>query len=133
MSAAPAANDCAPCVELELQLLEEFVDKGIKKSELSFIKNYLVPSYAFEVDTAPKRLGQAIETELLELPPEYHSKYVDHVKDVTFERAVAAPKARISTKDLVIIVVGTASETLEAVKAKIPDLAETTVVPFDAD
>lgn len=133
MSAAPAAADCAPCVELELQLLEEFVEKGISKRELGFIKNYLVRSYAFEIDTAPKRLGQAIETELLELPPDYHSKYVDHIKDVTLERAIAAPKARLSTKDLVIIVVGTASETLEAVKAKIPDLAATDVVPFDAD
>lgn len=133
MSAAPAANDCPPCVELELQLLEDFVEKGIKKSELSFIKNYLVRSYAFEVDTAPKRLGQAIETELLELPADYHSKYVDHVKDVTLERAVEAPKTRLSTKDLVIIVVGTASETLEAVKAKIPNLASTDVVPFDGD
>ena len=133
MSAAPAANDCPPCVELELQLLEDFVDNGIKKTELSFIKNYLVRSYAFEVDTAPKRLGQVLETELLELPPEYHSKYVDHVKDVTLERAVAAPKARLSTKDLVVIVVGTASETLEAVNAKIPNLASTDVVPFDGD
>lgn len=133
MAAAPAAGDCAPCTELMLQLLEEFVEKGISKKELGFIKNYLVRSYAFEVDTAPKRLGQAIETELLELPPDYHTRYVDHIKDVTLERAVAAPKARLSSKDLVVIVVGTASETLEAVKAKIPDLASTDIVPFDAD
>jgi hypothetical protein len=32
-----------------------------------------------------------------------------------------------------VIVVGTASDTLEAVKSKIPDLAATEVVPFDAD
>jgi zinc protease len=133
MSAAPGSADCAPCVELELQLLEDFVSKGITKRELGFIKNYLVRSYAFEVDTAPKRLGQAIETDLLELPADYHTRYVDHVRDVTLESANAASGSRLSAKDVVIIVVGTASETLEAVQQKIPDLASTDVVPFDAD
>jgi zinc protease len=133
MSAAPGSADCAPCVELELQLLEDFVGKGITKRELSFIKNYLVRSYAFEVDTAPKRLGQAIETELLDLPADYHTRYVDHVRDVTLESANAAASKRLSTTDLVVIVVGTAADTLEAVKQKIPNLASTEIVPFDAD
>ncbi|HVJ92646.1 MAG TPA: insulinase family protein, partial [Labilithrix sp.] len=133
MSAAPGAADCGPCVELELQLLEDFVAKGITKRELGFIKNYLVRSYAFEVDTAPKRLGQIMETELLELPADYHTRYVDHVRDVTFERANLATSARLSSKDVVIIVVGTAADSLDAVQAKIPDLAATEVVPFDAD
>lgn len=133
MSAQPGSADCAPCVELELQLMEEFVEKGITTEELDFIKSYLVRSYAFEVDTAPKRLGQAMETELLELPADYHSGYIDHVKDVTLEKANDAAKKRLSTENLVVIVVGTASETLEGVKAKIPNLASTEVVPFDRD
>ena len=133
MSAAPGAADCAPCVELELGLLEDFVEKGITKKELGFIKNYLVRSYAFEVDTAPKRLGQAIETELLELPADYHTRYVDHVREVTLEQANAAAATRLSAKDVVIIVVGTASDTLDAVVKKIPDLASSAVVPFDTD
>jgi zinc protease len=133
MSAAPGSADCAPCVELELQLLEEFVEKGITKRELSFITNYLVRSYAFEVDTAPKRLAQAIEVELLELPADYHTRYVDHVRNVTLERVNAAASQRLSTKDLVVIVVGTAAESLEAVQKKIPNLAATDIVPFDAD
>jgi zinc protease len=133
MSAAPASAQCAPCVALEVQLLDDFVAKGITKRELGFIKNYLARSYAFEVDTAPKRLGQATEVELLDLPADYHSSYVDHVRGVTLERANAAVPARLSAKDVVIIVVGTASETLEAVQDAVPDLASTEVVPFDAD
>ena len=58
---------------------------------------------------------------------------LNYYDDADLERAVAAPRARLSSKDLVVIVVGTASETLEAVKAKIPDLASTDIVPFDAD
>jgi zinc protease len=133
MSSAPGAADCAPCIELELELLEDFVQNGITSAELDFIQSYLVRSYAFEVDTAPKRLGQAIETELLELPADYHARYVDHVRAVDLARANAAPKTRLSFDDLVIIVVGTADETLAGVQAKIPRLAQTSVVPFDAD
>jgi zinc protease len=133
MSAAPAAADCAPCIALELEMLQDFVDQGIKKSELLFIKNFMLRSHAFEIDTAPKRLGQTLETEVLGLPAGYHTDYLDNVRGVTLEGANAAVRERLSPKDLVIVVVGTASEILDGVKAAIPDLAETTVVPFDAE
>lgn len=133
MSAAPGSADCAPCVALELELLTDFVEKGITKRELTFIKNYLVRSYAFEVDTAPKRLGQDIETELLELPADYHTRYVDHVKAITLESANASTSTRLSANNVVIIVVGTAADTLAAVEKAIPNLASTKVVPFDED
>ena len=73
----PAATDAAPCVALELELLEKWVDEGITKGEAAFIKAYLIRSQAFEVDTAPKRLHQAIDVEVLGLPADYHSGYVE--------------------------------------------------------
>jgi zinc protease len=133
MSAAPGAADCAPCVKLELELLEALVEKGITARELSFIKNFLVRSHAFEIDTAPKRLGQAIETEVLGLPADYHSRFVEHVKAVDLDASNAALKQRLTPKDLVISVVGTASDIFETVKSSIPDLASSEVVPFDRD
>jgi zinc protease len=133
MSAAPGKSDCAPCIALELTMLEDFVKDGIEQDELTFIQNYLVRSHAFEIDTAPKRLGQSLEVELLGLPADYYTGYLDHVRAVTRETANAAIARRLSAKDLVIVVVGTASESLEAVKAAIPDLAGVEVVPFDAD
>lgn len=133
MSAAPGAADCAPCIALEIQLLEAFTNDGITKRELSFITNYLVRSHAFEIDTAPKRLGQALEVELLDLPGDYHSAYLDHIRAVTLEGANEAVKARLFPKDIVIVVVGTASEMLDKVKASIPDLASHDVIPFDRD
>jgi zinc protease len=133
MSAQPAKADCAPCLELELELLRDFIRDGITDEELTFIKSYLVRSHAFEVDTAPKRLGQAIETELLELPANYHTEYIELVQGVTSTHAKAAPAARLTDEDLVLIVVGTAPVTLDAVTKAIPNLASTTIVPFDAD
>jgi zinc protease len=133
MSAFPAAADCAPCVALELKLLEDFTTNGVTPRELAFIKNYLIRSHAFEIDTASKRLGQLLEVELLDLPADYHTKYLDHVKDVTLESANAAVKQRLSAQNLVVVVVGTAGEILEAVLKAIPDLEGHSVQPFDHD
>ncbi|MDB5217931.1 MAG: Zinc protease [Myxococcaceae bacterium] len=133
MGAFPAAADCAPCVSLELKLLEDFTKDGITPRELAFIKNYLIRSHAFEIDTAPKRLGQALEAELLDLPPDYHTRYLDHVHAVTLESANAAVASRLTAKDLVVVVVGTASEILDPVTKAIPDLVEHVVIPFDLD
>jgi zinc protease len=133
MSAAPGAADCPPCITLELDLLEKLVDDGITARELAFIKNYLVRSHAFEIDTAPKRLGHALEVDLLDLPADYHAQYVEHVRNVELDAANAALKQRLSKDDLFVIVVGTASELLDKVTAAIPRLAEHKVVPHDAD
>src|SRR5690606_28167909 len=108
MGAAPAAGDCPPCLALEISMLEEFVQKGVTPRELAFIKNYLVRSHAFDIDTAPKRLGQALDRELLDLPADYYDGYLDHVRGVTVEAANEAIKARLLPRDLVISVVGTA-------------------------
>ena len=133
MGAFPAAADCAPCVSLELKLLEDFVSGGITPRELAFIKNYMIRSHAFEIDTAPKRLGQALEAELLDLPADYHTAYLDHVRAVTLESANASVRERLTPNDLVVVVVGTAGEILDKVTAAIPGLSEHKVLPFDAD
>ncbi len=133
MWAFPAATDAPPCLKLELDLLETFVEKGVTPQELAFIKRYLVRSYAFEIDTAAKRLHQALDVELLGLPSDFYSQYVHHVQAVTVEEANRAVSSRISTRDLTIVVVGTASQVLEPLKASIPDLASHDVVPFDRE
>jgi len=129
----PAATDAAACLALELDLLSTFVAKGITTRELSFIKRYLARSYAFEIDTAAKRMHQALDVELLDLPADYYSGYIAHVEGVTLETANGAVSRRLGAKDLLITVVGTASEILEPVRAAIPELASHEVVPFDRD
>src|SRR4030095_11365546 len=100
----------APCIERELQLLEAFVSQGITAKELAFIKRYLVRSYAFEIDTAAKRMHQSLDVELLGLPADYYTGYVRAIEAVTLDQANAAVHARISPERLVITVVGTASQ-----------------------
>jgi zinc protease len=129
----PAATDAAPCIALEISLLEKLLEAGVTDREIKFMQRYISRSWAFEIDTAQKRVHQALDVEILGLPRDYYDKYLEHVANVTAESANAALRARLDAKNLVITVVGTAATTLEGVKAKIADLASDEVVAYDAE
>jgi zinc protease len=129
----PAAEDAAPCLKLTLEMMQAWVDKGVTAREVAFIERYLVRSHAFEVDTATKRLHQALDVELLSLPADYYTAWIERVQSVTAESASAAVQARIRPADLLAVVVGTASQVLGPLRDAIADLSEASVVPFDAE
>ena len=128
----PAATDAAPCIALELDLLEGLVKEGVTDRELSFMKRYLSRSHAFEIDTALKRVHQELDVELLGLPADYHHGWLHKVDAVTVEQANAALKHRFAPENLLITVVGTAKDLLPKVREAIPGLASERVVPYDA-
>jgi len=129
----PKAADAAPCIALELSMLEKWVEDGVTQRELSWAKRYLVRSHAFAVDTAGKRVAQRLDEVLYGLPANYHTKYLEHVEAVTLEQVNAALRARITPEDLVVTVVGTASDIRTQVEAAIPRLSSVDVVPFETD
>lgn len=131
MWTAPAASDAAACLKLQLELLHGLIEEGITEEELRFVKDYLVRSHAFEIDTARKRVHQPLEEALFDLPPGYHASYLSRVEAVTLEEANAALRARLSKDDLVISVVGTHAEIGGAIEAAVPGLAGVDVLPFD--
>ncbi len=129
----PAAQDAAACLKLTLELMETWVDGGVSPREVAFFKRYLVRSHAFEVDTAAKRLHEGIDVELLGLPADYYSGWVNHVLGVTPEGASASVKNRVHVDDLLVVVVATAAQLLGPLQGAVPRLTETSVVPFDAE
>jgi zinc protease len=129
----PQATDAAPCIALELELLASWVNGGVTQAEIDFIRQYLIHSQAFEVDTAPKRLHQALDIEVLGLPKDYHSGYTTKVAQVTTEAANAAVKRRISPADLLVVVVGTAADIREQVEKSVGSVVDVRVIPFDTD
>ncbi len=129
----PAATDTAACLELELGMLRDFVEKGVTPRETTFMKKFLGRSHAFDIDTATKRLHQSLDVDLLGLPADYYDGYVGHVEAVTPDAANASIGARLSPDNLRIVVVGTKEDLFDKVKEKIPDLAQADVVPFDAE
>ncbi len=126
----PAAADSAACIQVELALLQHWVEEGVSNREVTFIKRYLTRSFAFDEDTANKRMHLALETHLLDLPADYYPAHRDHIASVTAETASNAIKMRIVPKDMVIAMTGTAADTIADVTAKLGDLVETTIVPF---
>jgi zinc protease len=129
----PAAQDAAACLKLTIDLLTAWVETGVSRSEVGFIQRYLVRSHAFEVDTAAKRLHQALDVDLLALPDDYYTAWVSRVRGVTPEGASSAAKRRIRVENLLIVVVGTAAQLLEPLRGAVGGLAETSVVAFDAE
>jgi zinc protease len=129
----PAAKDAAACIELELELMRDWREKGIVPRELAFAKRYLVRSHAFDVDTPQKRVHQRLDVDLFDLPADYHTHYVDHVEAVTLDAANEAVRHRISTDALVVSVVGTHAEIGEAIAKSIPGLSKVEVVAYDAE
>jgi zinc protease len=133
MHTFPAAEDAAPCLGLMLELLDTWVSAGVSPRETGFIRKFLVRSHAFEVDTAAKRLHQALEVELLGLPADYFTGWIPSVNAVTPEAASAAVRARVDPGALLAVVVGTASQVLEPLKKGFSRLDEAIVVPYDAE
>jgi zinc protease len=129
----PKASDAAPCIRLELEMLAEWRERGITNKELAWAKRYLVRSHAFAIDTAAKRVGLQLDEVVYELPEHYYREYIERVRAVTLEQANAAVRARISTDDLLVAVVGTEAEIGNAVRDAIDNLVSSEVVPFDTD
>jgi len=127
----PKSEDAGPCLKLELDMLTELREKGVTKQELAWAKRYLVRSHAFAVDTAAKRVGLELDQALYDLPADYYSRYLERVQSVTLDEANAALQKRISTEDLLVVVVGTESAVGASVRDAIEGLESSEVVPFD--
>jgi zinc protease len=127
----PKASDAALCIELELKMLADWLERGVTKKELTWAKRYLVRSHAFAIDTAAKRVGLALDSLIYNLPSRYYEDYIEHVQSVTVEQALDAIRKRISSDNLLVTVVGTAATTQKAVEDAIDRLATTEVVSFD--
>jgi zinc protease len=129
----PKADDAAPCMALELEMLSDFWNGGITQGELDWAKRYLAQSQAFSCDTAAKRLGLELDELTSDLPRGHYARYVASVGSVDLEQANRAIQSRLSLDDLTIVVVGTHSAIGDAVRRVIPNLAESRVVPFDTE
>jgi zinc protease len=130
MSTAPAVEYSADCAALQLDLLERWVDRGTKKADLDFAQRYLVNSHCFDRDTPSKRLEARLDVELLDIPRSYVDKYDQLVARVTRQQANDATRARISPRDLIIVVVATANEVANSFE-RLPGVKSLQIVPFD--
>ena len=127
----PKASDAAQCLKLELDLLEQWCTEGVTKKELAWAKRYLMRSHAFALDTAAKRVGLKLDAELYQLPAGYYEEYEARIGAVTLEAANQAVRQRISPRNLLITIVGTAKDIQGPVCDAIDGLESCEVIAFD--
>lgn len=129
---APSAKDASACLELEIELLAALRAEGLSAEELAFTKNYLARSYAFEIDTARKRVHQRLEEALYDLPEGYHARYKERLGQLSLEEVNAALKKRTPVEDLVVAVVATDGDTGDLLE-KSAGGRHRQVVPYDCE
>jgi len=132
LSAQPGSADAGPCLALMLDLLSEWVSKGITARELSSMRKYLVRSSVFDRDTAQKRMQRAVEERVLELGAGYYDRWLAGVASVTLDEVNAAIAHRIDPSALRVIAVCTASELRAPLEKAVENLGSTRVVPAEA-
>lgn len=114
--AAAGIDDAAPCLQLMLELLEGLVARGLSSAELAATKRYLKNSHPFSLDTAAKRAGSRIEQALHgHLPPK---DYLERLEAASRDSVNDALGRRLSSRDVVITVLGSEGRLLEALEAR---------------
>jgi zinc protease len=68
----------------------------------------------------------------VDLPADYHARFVERVGEVTLEEANAAVRRRIDPSALWVSALATATELGDALQAAVPRLAQAIVEPHDS-
>jgi zinc protease len=129
MWTAPSVEYAAECAALQIELMETWLQGGIRGAEARFAKKYLVNSHCFDQDTPVKRLEARMEIDLLGVPASHVYDYVNRVKAVTTQRANQAVASRLSAKDLTIVAVASAADIADSFE-RIPGLDSLQIVPY---
>jgi zinc protease len=132
MWSAPATEDAADCLALELELLSRWRSEGVDAGELARAQQYLMRSYAFEIDTAKKRLHQKLERALLDLPDDYHDAFVERVGAVTLAQVNEAVAQRIDDQGLWVAAVATEPEAGDGLREAL-GVSEAIVEPYEIE
>lgn len=129
----PKAEDAAPCIALVLSLFEGLIERGVSKREVALARKYLKNSHVFSVDTPAKRVGLALDAEMLSLPRNHHEEFLEKALAADKDAIDAALRRRLSPDNLLVAVVGTHADIGAGLERAIPRLTTSEVVPFDRD
>ena len=127
----PSVDNARDCLALQLELLEQWAEKGPTGEEIRRAKRYLRGARCFDLDTAYRRLDVRMTAELYGLGDEHQSGYRDAVGGVTRAMAHAAVQKRIRPDDLAIVAVGDAKR-LRSELGALPGIRDVRVVKHDA-
>jgi zinc protease len=129
----PAAEQTGETLELVLRLYREWAESGLRAEEVNFAKSYLQKSHAFTIQTADDRLNLRTRLLLCGMPLDYVTTFPERIAAEDEKSIRQAMTEMLHPDDLLITIVGTASNVLPQLK-KIPALkrAKIDVLPYDS-
>jgi zinc protease len=110
-------------------MLQSFVASGPSDAELDAAQSYLQNGFVFAVDTAQRRLSELLSARLLGHPDEWVDGTVERLRKIPHTDPVRAVRQHLRPDDLLLTVVGTASE-IEPQLAAWPRIGELSVVDW---
>ncbi len=127
MYAFPQAQYTHLLAPRALQLLEEYVSKGVTKEELRFAVNSMSKSYPFELADAVQRLNRRLYQRLDGAPFPGLEEMRRMLKATTREKVLSAARRIHDPKNLILVLAGDPDELAKAKAALGPVASETTV------
>jgi len=128
-----ATDKTVATLKLVLKLYVALMDAGLTDERIEFFRNYLIGSYASEMDSPQHRLDARVSAEIAGLPADFVDTLPDRLRAVKASAVNDALKRRVRARDLAITMVATAPVMKKLlVDAKIKETA-IDVVPYDGD
>jgi zinc protease len=122
-----------PTMKLVLKLYVGLMNDGLPAEQITFFRDFLIGSYASEMDAPEHRMDARVDAEIVGLPPDFVDTFPERLRAIKPAAVNAALKRHVHARDLAITMVATApvmKRLLLDAKLKEGDID---VVPFDKD
>jgi zinc protease len=122
-----------PTLKLVLKLYVGLMTEGLPAQQIGFFRDFLIGSYASEMDAPEHRMDARVDAEIVGLPADFVDTFPDRLRAIKPAAVNAALKRHVHARDLAITMVATApvmKRLLLDAKLKEGDID---VVPFDED
>jgi zinc protease len=120
-------------LKLVLKLYVGLMEAGLPAAQIEFFRDFLVGSYASEMDAPEHRMDARVTAEIAGLPADFVDTFAARVSAIKPASVNAALKRHVHARDLAITMVATAPVMKKLlVDAKLKE-SDIDVVPFDKD
>jgi zinc protease len=100
-----------------MKVFDTFVEEGPTEEELARARDYIAGVFPLRMETTSQLVGGLAELIVFGLPTDYHHTYRDRIRAVTVGGAREAIRRHLHPDQSVVVVVGDAERTKDAIEA----------------
>lgn len=120
----------AEATQLVVHLISQMASGDVTPEELKFAQDYLSGVYPIQSETASQVASRILAVAEYGLDPDYNDTYQQKILSVDESSVKEMTQKYFNSQNLVVVLVGNASQFLPAVKAEFPD-AQWQEIPFN--